>query len=356
MLACRRTTRRGFTLIELLVVIAIIAVLIALLLPAVQAAREAARRTQCVNNMKQIGLALHNYHSTHDSFPMGSGQCLTALPNTYTSKQGMSAHVALLAQMEQMAVYNSFNFNWGIDENAEPMKSLQSTAVNTQIKAFLCPSDPASGSGFTNSNSYFSCVGTTTYLTNTGTGTVPVMAKLDTTGMFGFQRVYGIRDAIDGTSNTFAFSESTVGSTAQQKGQKNIGIVSVSIPPAAQVINAASIPTVTLQGLAACDQAFQSGSYSVDQQRGKNWAHGAMAFTMFNAVSKPNNPGKWAYCSSSSSGSASTYSDTDSYHSGGVNMLMSDGSVKFIKDSIALNVYWSLGTRNGGEVVSSDAY
>src|ERR1700704_1644051 len=97
--------RRGFTLIELLVVIAIIAVLIALLLPAVQAAREAARRAQCVNNLKQIGIALHNYHDVNGSFPMGAGNCLQTYPGTYQSKQAISVHAALLPQLEQTAIY-----------------------------------------------------------------------------------------------------------------------------------------------------------------------------------------------------------------------------------------------------------
>src|SRR5213079_2731133 len=92
--------RRGFTLIELLVVIAIIAVLIALLLPAVQAAREAARRAQCVNNLKQLGIAMHNYHDINGSLPMGSGNCQYSTGGTYLAKQGLSAHSALLPQLE----------------------------------------------------------------------------------------------------------------------------------------------------------------------------------------------------------------------------------------------------------------
>ena len=113
--------KRGFTLIELLVVIAIIAVLIALLLPAVQAAREAARRMQCVNNLKQIGLALHNYHSANDCFPMGSGSgVLTYPPPPYQAKECWAVHGAILQFLEQMPLYNAINFNWSPDERPQP--------------------------------------------------------------------------------------------------------------------------------------------------------------------------------------------------------------------------------------------
>src|SRR5262245_48806032 len=109
--------RRGFTLIELLVVIAIIAVLIALLLPAVQAAREAARRAQCVNNLKQIGLALHNYHSVHNVFAMGCSSGMWSDPVTYNVKQNLSVHALILPFLEQTQVYNSLNFNWGCEDS-----------------------------------------------------------------------------------------------------------------------------------------------------------------------------------------------------------------------------------------------
>ena len=107
-------SRRGFTLIELLVVIAIIAILIALLLPAVQAAREAARRLQCVNNLKQIGLGLHNYHQALGSFPMGSSANLQISPNTYSGPHGLSAQAQMLGFMELTPLYNSINFNFGV--------------------------------------------------------------------------------------------------------------------------------------------------------------------------------------------------------------------------------------------------
>ncbi|SIO14947.1 prepilin-type N-terminal cleavage/methylation domain-containing protein/prepilin-type processing-associated H-X9-DG domain-containing protein [Singulisphaera sp. GP187] len=351
--------RRGFTLIELLVVIAIIAVLIALLLPAVQAAREAARRSQCVNNLKQLGLAMHNYHDINGSLPMGSGNCLTGMPGTYTSKQGISAHAALLPQLEQNAIYNSINFSWGIDEGTgTPQYPIQSTAMNAQVSVFLCPSDVNSAEAYINCNNYFGSVGTTSNLTNANTSTwpaPPVMSSLTTTGLFAYQRVYGLRDMLDGTSNTIAFSESTVGNPKSILGQINIGLTNVAGAAAGEFADAWTNPNAVITALASCDSAWQNRSATIDAQRGKNWIHGSMAFTLFNTLAMPNSS-KWSYCSGNGSGSASTFGEADSYHSGGVNVLMGDGSVKFIKNTVNRNTWWSLGTRANGEVISADAY
>ena len=133
--------RRGFTLIELLVVIAIIAVLIALLFPAVQSAREAARRSQCVNNLKQIGLALHSYHDQVNSFPMGVGSGMSAA-NTYQAKQCWSIHSAILPRLSETPMFNAINFNWGVMLRPASLSRPISTVQKSQLKEFLCPSDP----------------------------------------------------------------------------------------------------------------------------------------------------------------------------------------------------------------------
>jgi prepilin-type N-terminal cleavage/methylation domain-containing protein/prepilin-type processing-associated H-X9-DG protein len=348
---------RGFTLIELLVVIAIIGVLIALLLPAVQAAREAARRTQCVNNLKQIGLALHNYHDAQGAFPMGSGQCQWGVVNQYTSKQGLSVHASILPQLEQSPVYNAINFSFGIEDGSTGFPwPIQATAAVTQILAFVCPSDQYGGDFVPASNNYFASVGTSAYFVNPNSTTWPVvgvMAGLQSTGMFTYGSSYRMADMTDGTSNTVAFCESTVGNPNSAQGQVNIGLVGVAGLGPAQVLNVASVPAAAIAALNGCDAAWVNRTAAVDAQRGKNWIHGSMAFTLFNTIATPNSA-KWTYCSDQT-GSTSTFSEADSYHPGGVNTLMADGSVRFIKSTISRTTWWAIGTRNGGEVISSDS-
>ena len=344
---------RAFTLIELLVVIAIIAVLIALLLPAVQAVREAARRTQCVNNMKQIGIALHNYHDRQGSFPMGSGNCMisTAAPfNQYQSKQGLSAHTAILPEMELTTMYNAINFDFGTDETSTDLyNAVNTTVALSQVLGFVCPSDQYAGELLTNgytsaTNNYFASVGTSTYLTNVNSSTWPaaaVMATLPTTGLFAFQQSYNIASITDGTSNTIAFCESTVGNPNAVLGKLNIGIVSIPAATAPQFFDAATPANqaATIAGLQGCNVAWQTQLGAVDNQRGKTWFHGAMAFTMVNTVATPNSA-NWTYCSATTSGSASTFSEADSYHPGGINVLLADGSVRFVKNSIGKATWW----------------
>ena len=357
--------RRGFTLIELLVVIAIIAVLIALLLPAVQAAREAARRSQCVNNLKQIGLAIHNYQDINGALPMGSGNCGYPFP-TLTSKQGLSSHTAILPQLELSTLYNAINFNQGTDEtNTSSFTAPNVTVILAQVSVFVCPSDQYAGEQQTNTystatNSYFASVGTTTNLTNTGSATWPapaLMSLLPTTGLFAFQQSYTFAQAIDGLSNTIAYAESTVGNPNAVLGKPNIGITGIAAADgAAQQQNAATNLVATNAGIAGCNTAWSSRTGAIDNQRGKTWFHGSMAFTLIQTVATPNST-QWSYCSGANgSGSAATFSESDSYHSGGVNVLMGDGSVRFVKSTINQVVWMGLGTKAGGEILSADSY
>jgi prepilin-type N-terminal cleavage/methylation domain-containing protein/prepilin-type processing-associated H-X9-DG protein len=358
--------RRAFTLIELLVVIAIIAVLIALLLPAVQAAREAARRSQCVNNLKQIGLALHNYNDVNGALPMGSGQCSYPFP-TLQSKQGLSAHTAILPQLEQQTLFNATNFAFGTDETVPgAFAGPNLTVIGAQVSVFVCPSDQYGGekeSGVfsAGTNSYFASVGTSTYLTNAGTSMWPApapMATLPTTGLFAFQQSYTFASITDGLSNTIAFAESTVGNPNLVLGKPDIGIVNIGAAGTSAQFYDAAAPAnqaAALAGLAGCDAAWQSRSGTLDNQRGKTWFHGSMAFTMIQTFALPNSS-KWTYCSGSNgSGSAATFSESDSYHPGGVNVLLGDGSVRFIKSTINRSVWWALGTKGNGEIISADA-
>jgi prepilin-type N-terminal cleavage/methylation domain-containing protein/prepilin-type processing-associated H-X9-DG protein len=351
-------TRRGFTLIELLVVIAIIAVLIALLLPAVQAAREAARRAQCTNNLKQIGLALHSYHDVNGSFPMGAGSGMETL-GQYLAKQGWSYLAAILPQLGEVPLYNACNFNFGVD-SGNTAGLVNGTVIQAQVKGFLCPSDPYAGtlSSGPGTNNYYGCVGTTTNLNNSNTS-VASLSNVPTSGLFGFQYSTAIRDCIDGLSNTVAAAEAVVGSPTQKAGGKDVGLSSVTaIPAAAQVFDAATNPTATLQGINACTAAWKTGTGgTIDTQRGKFWAHGAIAQTLFNTMVSPNlQQFQWTHCSATGTTSLGTYSNADSLHPGGVNTLMADGSVRFIKESINQRTWWTLGTKAGGEVISADSY
>jgi prepilin-type N-terminal cleavage/methylation domain-containing protein len=215
----------GFTLIELLVVIAIIAVLIALLLPAVQAAREAARRVQCVNNLKQIGLALHNYHQVGDSFPPGGLPWLN--PNTlkWSLEASFSSSARMIAFMEQQPLYSAANFSLGCDQNSYQVAA-NLTVITTQLAPFLCPSDTTpnwkmSGTAPLTSviapgNNYFASTGSSLEWANNSSSQYPGGANTSSGPPNGVFMVggspIGIRDITDGTSNTIAYGEWRTGS------------------------------------------------------------------------------------------------------------------------------------------------
>ena len=359
-------TRRGFTLIELLVVIAIIAVLIALLLPAVQSAREAARRGQCSNNLKQIGLGMHNYHSTHNSFP--SGGTFAPLYATYTSHWGTwSAQALMLGYLEQTPVYNSANFSWGVAAGLglQMNYTVSATIVNT----FLCPSDgispvrPANPASLWNAliNNYMASLGPdTAYQSWANSGP-------DTPGVFtqGWKS-YGVQSITDGTSNTIAYGETLVGDgTIQLVKWRDGPVTATNFAGGGPFIDASGHLAAVLIDLNVCQSAFintpnPTQATGVNNQKGAWWASDMGGISLFNTIVPPNSAQySFAYCQlgASSSGAADgTYENTSSNHPGGCNFLFADGSVHFLKSSIAINMYWALGTKADGEVISSDSY
>jgi prepilin-type N-terminal cleavage/methylation domain-containing protein/prepilin-type processing-associated H-X9-DG protein len=382
----RLRTRRlaGFTLIELLVVIAIIAVLIALLLPAVQSAREAARRSQCINNMKQLALALANYESAHGAYPLEYGQRAVWDPQNSSGTYGdsgwgnYSAHAQLLGFFEQNAIYNAINFQISAASNCD--NNINATAAVSRIASFLCPSSPLpiGGYGYTvvrdqyPGNNYFASVGATvcpwtsskppgifaTESPNTGTG------------------IRALRDVSDGTSNTIAFGEWKMGDMDTNKlslqdginllisNVNGVGNWNSSSSQAPFNVNPAVGLTNFMGFLQACngkalDSITHGGSgwrYNKSWQ-GNTWMMGMLGDTLGTTLLAPNPP--YYNCNLEPWGGdmdAPGMWNLSSYHPGGANVAMADGSVKFLKSSTNMQTVWALGSRAGGEVISADSY
>jgi prepilin-type N-terminal cleavage/methylation domain-containing protein/prepilin-type processing-associated H-X9-DG protein len=374
----RQRSRPGFTLIELLVVIAIIAVLIALLLPAVQSAREAARRMQCTNNLKQIGLALHNYHTALNSFPLGnSANPQQVNPYETAIWNSWSAQGLMLGYLDQMAIYNAINFSWG-PYPTKPNSSWNLTGANLTLAVFLCPSDPNAGAGLNADtsagggcvNNYAACFGTDAtggdYAWSNNNDLYYHQYPLGSPGLFAYGISYGVQACTDGTSNTVAYAEWLVGDGRGGSGSKYRGNMEMNDGTAiAGLQNIQTNPQLTITSLQQCATKFMSepntSAANISDYKGWRWSLGAYGFAAFNTIQTPNDSqyptggcqngaGNEAWANGAwSIGAASA-------HPGGANVLMGDGHVIFIKSSINRTTWWNLGTKAGGEVISSDQY
>ena len=331
---------RGFTLIELLVVIAIIAVLIALLLPAVQQAREAARRIQCKNNLKQFGLAIQNYESSLGTFPPGR----TGFPMVF------SAHAQLLPYFDSANLYNLIDFNTAPTFVEPPVAPYAQnvTAALTRISMFICPSDFGSVQG--------SSYGPTNYVVCTGSGS-NARARYIRSGdgvMYDpkLKGVVSFRDVTDGMSNTVAMSEELMGN-GYASGGNGTGSIPATTPPVApalQVLNLTAAQNDTITGTdpntTTC-VVGAAGSWS--GIRSAKWMNGHYGDTLYNHGLGPNS--KQFDCGNNSHNAGLTAAR--SRHLGGVHVLMCDGSSRFISDNIDFTTWQALASRAGAEVLGN---
>jgi prepilin-type N-terminal cleavage/methylation domain-containing protein/prepilin-type processing-associated H-X9-DG protein len=331
-----RRRAAGFTLIELLIVVSVIGILISLTVPAIQSAREAARRAQCGNNLKQIGIALQNYLSANQTFPINWRNDLAA-PNGIpknTIARPFSALTRILPYLDQSPLYASINFsvqNFPDNSGGFPFPSSQ-TAYQTTISTFLCPSD---GAG---TPTPFGC----NYRGNYGIGPVASTTMETYDSGNGFYTLFSILSPSsfpDGTSHTVAYSERLLGTGSPAVVDPRRDFGEFSVTPYCLVSDA--------DFALNCCIVAASRNFPAYTQGGFTWFLGDFECTAYNHAQEPNGPIPDAITRNSWVGIVTARSN----HPGGVNALMADGSVRFVQQSIGRPVWRAIGTRNGDELV-----
>ena len=337
---------RGFTLIELLVVIAIIAVLIALLLPAVQQAREAARRTQCRNNFKQLGLALHNYMGTYTVFPFGKGANYAGAP-VYAR---WSQHAMILPYIDQAPLYNSLDFNSppetpGMGGVVAFMPAwvnpsgVNATGSRKVVPVFMCPTDLGPSDTWQAQNNYAGNQGGWLCDRSDSPGAASDVSPSEVqTGIFYYLSRCNAASITDGMSQTVFFSEKI-------RGQGTPDPKSDLYVIAAQTSLAATYATC---------QAVPATSTPLTSKWGYSWVMGENCCTQYNHVATPNSKSCGGTGFTGTMTNMAMQVSANSRHTGGVQVMMGDGAVRFVSDNIDLNVWRAVGTRAGNEVVSLD--
>jgi prepilin-type N-terminal cleavage/methylation domain-containing protein/prepilin-type processing-associated H-X9-DG protein len=310
--------RPAYTLIELLVVIAVSAVLMGLLLAAVQKVRGAAARTACGNNLKQIGLALHAFESASGHFPPGRGAPLPAAFSTHARLLPFLEQTALQQQIDFTAAPTTFSVAGGPTYDG----AANYPAATALVKTFLCPADPV-GSRVPGSPD-----GATNYAASAGSGTVDLGNLNGSDGVFFLASAIGFRDLLDGSSQTAAFAERTLGPGVPGTDDR----VLILVRPAG------TDPTP-----AGCSAA--TGTWS--GERGAKWILGNYGNTLYNHYFPPNAPAVWD-CMNVQQQKGLTAAR--SAHLGGVTVLFCDGSVRFVPDGVALPVWRAFATRAAGDL------